>query len=114
MRLEERRPPVTPHMAFRVAILGGIALALFAVIFFRLWFLQVLSSEDYVAIARDNRTRELRIPAPRGEIVDRSGRVLVDNRPSNVVQILPQELPEQVIADAATWGQRAGQRLARP
>jgi cell division protein FtsI/penicillin-binding protein 2 len=40
----ERRPTLTPQLAVRVAILGGIALAAFAVIFFRLWFLQVLST----------------------------------------------------------------------
>jgi penicillin-binding protein 2 len=40
--------------------------------------------------------------------------VLVDNRPANVVQLLPQDLPDQTISDAATWGQKAGQRLRRP
>ena len=47
--LDERRPPITPQLAVRVAILGGFAFALFAIVFFRLWFLQVLSGEDYVA-----------------------------------------------------------------
>jgi penicillin-binding protein 2 len=36
---------ITPQLALRVAILGGIALVLFAVIFFRLWYLQVLSGD---------------------------------------------------------------------
>src|SRR3712207_2183796 len=111
---EPRRPPLSPQLAMRVAVLGGIALALFAVIFFRLWFLQVLSGDEYLVQARENRTRDVRIQAPRGEIVDRNGSVLVANRPANVVQIEPQELPDQVISDAATWGQREGQRLARP
>jgi penicillin-binding protein 2 len=101
-------------MALRVAVLGGIALTLFAIIFFRLWFLQVLSGDQYVVQARENRTREIRIPAPRGEIVDRSGRVLVDNRPSNIVKILPQDLPAHTIPDAARWGQLMGQRERRP
>jgi cell division protein FtsI/penicillin-binding protein 2 len=48
----ERRPTLTPQLAVRIAILGGIALAAFAVIFFRLWFLQVLSSDAYVQEAR--------------------------------------------------------------
>ncbi len=43
-----RMPPVSPQMAFRVAILGGIALVMFGVIFFRLWYLQVLTGERYV------------------------------------------------------------------
>jgi penicillin-binding protein 2 len=112
--LEDRRPPLSPQLAMRVAVLGGIALALFAVIFFRLWFLQVLSGDEYLVQARENRTRDVRIQAPRGEIRDRNNTVLVDNRPSNVVQLEPQELPEQTIDDAATWGQQMGQRAAKP
>ena len=63
-----------------MAILGGVALALFAIIFFRLWYLQVLSGDKFLAQATVNRVRELRIQAPRGKIVDRSGKVLVRNR----------------------------------
>jgi penicillin-binding protein 2 len=111
---DDRRPPINPQMAIRVAMFGGVALALFAVIFFRLWFLQVLSGDQYVVQARENRTREIRIQAPRGEIVDRHGSVLVDNRPANVVQIEPQSLPDDVISDAAAWGQAVGRRLQRP
>ena len=48
---EERRPPLTPQLALRVAIAGGFALTMFAIIFFRLWFLQVLSGEQYLAQA---------------------------------------------------------------
>ena len=44
--LEERRPTMSPQLARRVAILGGFAFVLFAALFFRLWFLQVLSGED--------------------------------------------------------------------
>ena len=62
--------------------------------FFRLWFLQVLSGEDYVSQARDNRVRKVRIEAPRGNIVDRHGTVLVKTRVAPVVQIVPSSLPE--------------------
>jgi penicillin-binding protein 2 len=109
MSPEDRRPAITPQLAVRIAILGGIALGAFAIIFFRLWFLQVLSGEEYVSQARENRTRSVRIAAPRGRIVDRNNRLLVDNRPSNVVEIEPQGLPDRVIDDAATWGQRVTQ-----
>jgi penicillin-binding protein 2 len=91
---EDRRPPLTPQLALRVAVLGSFALAMFAIIFFRLWFLQVLSGDQYLAQAKVNRVRDMPIPAPRGEIVDRSGNILVDNRPSNVVQISPPDLPK--------------------
>jgi penicillin-binding protein 2 len=111
--LEDRRP-LSPQLAVRVAMLGGVALALFAIIFFRLWFLQILSGDQYLVQARENRTREIRIQAPRGEIIDRNGNVLVKNRPANVVQIEPQGLPEQTIDDAAEWGRKMGERARRP
>ena len=90
---EDRRPPISPQLALRVAVLGGMALVLFAVVFFRLWFLQVLSGQEYVSQANDNQVREVRIQAPRGEIVDRYGRRIVTNRQANVVQIEPAKLP---------------------
>ena len=77
-------PAVTPQLALRVAILGGIALALFAIIFFRLWFLQVLSGDQYLAQANDNRVRDVRVAGAARRIVDRNGNVLVDNRVASV------------------------------
>ena len=76
----DNRPPITPQLAFRVAVIGGFALVMFAIIFFRLWYLQILSGDKYLADANNNRVREIKVEAPRGEILDRDGRVLVDNR----------------------------------
>src|SRR3954449_7262508 len=100
--LDERRPAITPQLAVRVAVLGGFALVLFGIVFFRLWFLQVLTGEDYVSQARENRVRKVRIEAPRGDIVDRNGRTLVKTRVAPVVQVVPSQLPESVlqVADA--------------
>ncbi|HET8863673.1 MAG TPA: penicillin-binding protein 2 [Solirubrobacterales bacterium] len=81
-------------LALRIAIFGGVALALFVVLFFRLWFLQVLNGDRYLAEAKNNRTREFRVSAPRGEILDRNGRILVSNRTSLALQINPNKLPE--------------------
>ncbi len=91
--IEDRRSAITPQLAFRVALAGGIGVTLFAIIFFRLWFLQVLSGDQFLATANDNRIRDVRIQAPRGEIVDRQGRLLVDNRVSIAVQVEPDKLP---------------------
>ena len=95
LRSDDRRPQMNSGFALRVAVLGGLALALFAVIFFRLWYLQVLSGDQYLADANDNRTRELRVGAPRGEIVDRDGNVLVGNRTSLALQVDPGDLPAE-------------------
>ena len=110
----DRRTPITPQLALRVAIFGGVAFALFAIVFFRLWYLQVLSGDKYLAEARINRVRELRIQAPRGKIVDRNGTVIVRNRQAVVVQLDPAKLPEAERELAADWGRRAGLRAARP
>ncbi|HET7128330.1 MAG TPA: penicillin-binding protein 2 [Gaiellaceae bacterium] len=85
---------LTPQLALRVAILGFLALALFAVLFLRLWALQILSGERYLAQANDNRVRTLRLEAPRGPIVDRHGRVLVTNTPGMRVELWPSDLPK--------------------
>jgi penicillin-binding protein 2 len=110
----ERRAPITPQLALRVAIFGGIALALFAIVFFRLWYLQVLSGDKYLAQATVNRIRELRIQAPRGKIVDRDGNVIVRNRQAVVVQLDPSKLPQAERSLAAQWGADVNARAARP
>lgn len=82
------------RLALRIAVFGGVALALFVVLFFRLWFLQVLNGDKYLAEAKNNRTREFRVSAPRGEVLDRNGDILVANRTSLALQINPRKLPE--------------------
>jgi len=93
VRPSEPRVPVAPQLALRVAVLGGVAMVMFAIIFFRLWYLQVLSGEQYVQQANANRARELPIPAPRGKILDREGQPIVTSRTTNAVQIVPSALP---------------------
>ncbi|HEY5431699.1 MAG TPA: penicillin-binding transpeptidase domain-containing protein [Solirubrobacteraceae bacterium] len=93
---EDRRPPLTPQLALRVAIIGSVALGMFAIIFFRLWFLQVLSGQQYLAAAQTNQTREIGIAAPRGEILDDTGTALVNSTRALAVQISPPDLPVPV------------------
>ncbi|MGH2916850.1 MAG: penicillin-binding transpeptidase domain-containing protein [Solirubrobacteraceae bacterium] len=100
---EERRPPMSPQLALRVAVAGSIALGLFAIIFFRLWFLQVLTGSQYVQAATFNHAKQIPIAAPRGEILDRSGNVLVDSVKELAVLITPSDLPAPVsLADLHT------------
>jgi penicillin-binding protein 2 len=87
------RVPVSPQLALRVAIIGGVAMVMFGVIFFRLWYLQVLSGEQYVAQANANGARHLPIAAPRGQILDREGQPIVGSTVTNAVQIVPDALP---------------------
>ena len=93
------RPGASSRLSLRIAVLGGIAVALFAVLFFRLWDLQVLSGAEYLAEAKNNRTREYKVIAPRGDILDRQGNILVDNRTSLALQLNTQKLPGDPVAE---------------
>jgi penicillin-binding protein 2 len=93
LRSDDRGPAMNNRLALRIAVFGGVALALFAVLFFRLWLLQVVNGEEYLAEANNNRTREYRVIAPRGAILDRDGELLVDNRTSLALQVNPRKLP---------------------
>ena len=84
----------TPQHALRVGILGALAIAVFAVLFFRLWALQVLSGTDYLREAQNNQLRKIRIEAARGSIIDDQGRPLVNNVPGMVIRLWPQDLPK--------------------
>jgi penicillin-binding protein 2 len=95
VRPGDPRVPVSPQLALRVAVLSGVALVMFAIIFFRLWYLQVLTGEQYVQQANANRARDLPIPAPRGLILGREGQPLVNSRTTNAVQIVPSALPPE-------------------
>jgi penicillin-binding protein 2 len=86
---------LTPRLALRVGVMGAIALALFAVLFFRLWSLQVLSGERYLEAAQSNQLRTVRLEAPRGPIVDRRGRVIVANTPGTAVKLWVADMPRQ-------------------
>ncbi|MDX6602472.1 MAG: penicillin-binding protein 2 [Solirubrobacterales bacterium] len=81
------------RLALRLALFGGFAVALFAILFLRLWLLQVLDGDEYLAEAKNNRTRSFRTGAPRGEILDRNGKLLVANRTSLALQVNPRKLP---------------------
>lgn len=93
LRSDERGPAVSRRLALRLALFGGFAVTLFAILFLRLWLLQVLDGEKYLAEAKNNRTRSFRTSAPRGEILDREGKVLVANRTSLALQVNPRKLP---------------------
>ena len=78
---------LTPPLALRVGIFGAIALLAFAVLFFRLWSLQVLSGTRYLDAAQNNQLRIVRVDAPRGPILDRHGRVIVSNVAGTAVEL---------------------------
>jgi penicillin-binding protein 2 len=71
----------------RLSVIAIVVTALFASLFARLYDLQIVGAGSYQLKAEANRVREVQIPAPRGRVLDRNGKVMVDNRVAVVVAI---------------------------
>ncbi len=75
------------RVLLRLAVLGVLIVVAFVALFSRLWFLQVLASENYRNLAQENRVRFVYSEPSRGRILDRNGEVLVQNRFSLAVTV---------------------------
>lgn len=71
----------------RLTFLSVVAVVLFVALFTRLWFLQVLAGDRYVALADTNRLRTVATEPPRGHILAADGSALVRNRPALAVSV---------------------------
>jgi len=94
----EEKVPQIRLTAVQYGILG-----VFLVLAFGLWRLQVVGTDYYSQLAEKNRIRNVPILAPRGKILDREGRILVDNYPSFSALLLrdqPRDLQKDVAAIA--------------
>ena len=80
---------------FRLTVIGLIMVTLFGLLVSRLWYVQVARGAEYTARIRGNSQVNVRLPAVRGEILDRAGRPLAENRASTVVEFY---LPDLVRA----------------
>ena len=74
-------------LRFRMTALGVVVACLFGALFVRLWYLQVLNSTQFKVAAQSNGVQILYTPAPRGRILDRNGRVIVDNKLVDVLTV---------------------------
>ena len=68
--------------AIRLTAAQYIILGIFLILAYGLWRLQVMQSDYYALAAERNRIRNVPVLAPRGKIIDREGRIIVDNYPS--------------------------------
>lgn len=74
------------NLGLRVGVIQIVAFVLLAVLGVRLYYLQIVKGDYYSERAENQRIRLIPIPAPRGAIFDRNGKILVDSRPTyNVV-----------------------------
>jgi len=85
----------------RLRIFAFVALILFGALFTRLWYLQGIEYEQLAQEAQTNVLREVFEEAPRGRILDRNGRVLVDNKVVDVVTI------DKAVLDGLSTSERA-------
>ena len=72
----------------RLAVASYVIVGIIALLLFGFWKLQIIDSDRYAQLAERNRVRSIPIIAPRGSMLDREGRVLVDNYPSFSVLLL--------------------------
>lgn len=111
--------PLKPRL--RLFVIQVLVFSLMFTLLARLWYMQVMSSDDYSQAATQNHTREVLVPAPRGTIVDAAGRTLVGNRVSLVITVdrsvlakLPDGEQEAVLARLAkVLGQKPKDLAAR-
>jgi len=87
----------------RLTIFSYAAVGLLCLLLLGFWKLQVLDSGYYAQLAERNRIRSIPVIAPRGRMLDRAGRVLVDNYPSFSVLLLREDQPllQQHLAEIA-------------
>ncbi|MBW2514621.1 MAG: penicillin-binding protein 2, partial [Deltaproteobacteria bacterium] len=76
---------------FNKRIMGAIlcVVVAFSILFMRLFYLQIMKGEEFLRLSENNSIRLESIVAPRGLIFDTEGKLLVDNRPSFDLRIIP-------------------------
>ena len=90
--------------SIRLTAVQYIILVVFLILAYGLWRLQVMQSDFYAQMAERNRIRNVPILAPRGKILDREGRTIVDNYPSYSALLL-RDSSRDINADAEAIAQ---------
>jgi penicillin-binding protein 2 len=95
-------PPMTKgNMQVRVVTLAVLVAAVFLILGARLWYLQVLTGQDYTLAARATQHTNIKIPAQRGVVYDRNGKVLANNVPGLNVTVIPNEISRDKVKELA-------------
>jgi penicillin-binding protein 2 len=107
--MSRREVPAT--LRRRLVVSLAAVLLLFGLTLIRLWHLQVTEGEQYRSLSENNRIRLKRVHATRGTILDRHGQILVDNRPSFDVALVPEDahdVPKTLATLTRLLGAEAG------
>lgn len=105
MRTTTLPRPTDRRTRLRLTFLCALFVSGFVVLLARLWFVQIVAGERFASLAERGRERTVAVEAPRGRILDRRGRVLVDNRQVHVIGVRLGEMGDRratVLGDLAT------------
>jgi len=91
---EEKAIIETPYERKRLEIVWYLIILILVVLAGRVVYLDVFKGEYYAGLSKGNRVRSIIIKAPRGEIKDKFGKVLVRNVPSLDIVLIPRDFPE--------------------
>ena len=78
-------------LTVRLAVLQYGVAGAFALLAVGFWIFQIAQHEKFSEMAENNRTRRLSLPAPRGVVLDRNGRVLVENQDTNNLALVREQ-----------------------
>jgi len=81
----------------KLAAAQYLVVAILAILTLGLWNLQVLGADTYRSQAEANRIRKVPVLAPRGRILDREGRLIVDNYPSTTCYLLRDQIKDESV-----------------
>src|SRR5437660_10857162 len=87
----------------KLSVIQYVTLIIFLILAYGLWNLQIRKTDEYTVRAEQNRIRKVPILAPRGKILDREGRIIVDNYPSFSALLLRDQMRD-LNADAQKIG----------
>ena len=117
MALDNRDEEKQKLFTRRAAVIGGGQLALFTVLAGRMYYLQVIESQEYEILAEENRVNVRLLPPLRGEIVDRFGEKLASNRQNFRVVLIPEQTDDveatlQKLSEIIDISERTRKRVA--
>ena len=69
-------------LSARITVILGLIVLAFGILLFGFWNHQIAQAPYYRQLADQNRIRDIPLAAPRGQILDREGRIIADSRPS--------------------------------
>jgi penicillin-binding protein 2 len=100
---------VPAELLGRIATVGALVVVTFLLIGARLWFLQIVKGPEMREMSEHNRIRLVRVPSARGVVYDRHGEILIDNRPSFDVVLVPEDVRERRKVVLQTLAARLGE-----